>query len=102
MHGLRTAERWEDATRAYQRVLNDVLFDNPPRLMLLVPAASGFRMMSIPYRAEPEAATLGRSVRPAMSARVALADARWPLALLGGYLVALISLAFLVFPKARY
>ena len=100
--GLPTAARWDRATQAYQISLDAALFDDPALVLLLVPTAGTTGLLTVQVRAFPDEATLKQPVQIETSLRTAVSDARWPLGILIAYVVALVSLTFVVFPKTRY
>ena len=100
--GLPTADRWDRATQASQAFLNGALFDDPALVILRVPTDRGTNSVAVQLHAFPDEGTLKKPVQVDTSLRTAWADARRPLAVLMAYVIGLVSLTFVVFPKTRY
>jgi ABC-type transport system involved in multi-copper enzyme maturation permease subunit len=99
--GAAAQDRWRDAIWAHQESLNQVFFDNPPRIPLYVPGDLGIGVTSENVKLhndvrardlEPFAAT-----RPSWSLR--LRESLPALSGLVGYLVACVGLTYLRFPR---
>jgi ABC-type transport system involved in multi-copper enzyme maturation permease subunit len=99
--GTATQGRWRDAILAHQRYLNQVFFDNPPRIPLYVPGDLGIGVAS-------ENVKLHNDVRARDLASFSATPAPWSvrvreslpaLAGLASYLVACVGLTYLRFPR---
>jgi ABC-type transport system involved in multi-copper enzyme maturation permease subunit len=107
--GDRLARRWERATADYQGTLDRVLFDDRPRLTMLVPYRAATRdtpegraIVGFNRRARPTVDTLPAFERPDRSWRVRVADARPNLAGLAAYAVGLAAAAFAAFNRLKF
>jgi ABC-type transport system involved in multi-copper enzyme maturation permease subunit len=100
--GLPTAGRWDQATKAYQEFLDGALFDSPPNVNLRIPSPIGPAMEQVKFRPLVESATLKKPLEPNTGLRASIGEARAPLGVLACYVLALVSLAFAIFPRIRY
>jgi hypothetical protein len=99
--GLPTTQRWEQAVRDRQRFLETQLFDHPPNVNVRVPDPVGM-LLQVKFGPLAESAALRTPVQIESSLRTSASEARWPLGVLAGYVVGLVTLAFAIFPRIRY
>jgi len=90
--------RWTSSVDRYQAVLEERLFDDPPRLTVLAPSATAFQRVAIIRHPAPTAVDLPRFEPPATDLRTRLLDAARDIALLVAYFLLFAVLAVVTFP----
>ena len=95
---LRT--RWERAASQYQQQLNAQLFDNRPRVTLLIPNGQGSALVGLDLRTPKRAADVADFQPPASSLRQGVLDALPQMAVLSAYSAVLLALAFVAFSRS--
>jgi ABC-type transport system involved in multi-copper enzyme maturation permease subunit len=107
--GDRAAQRWEQATTDYQMTMDRLLFDDRPRLTVLVPYANaprdspaGRAIVGFNRRPRPTFETLPGFQHPERTLGVRIADAAPHLAGLTMYAVILVGIAFVAFNRLRF
>jgi ABC-2 type transport system permease protein len=107
--GDRVARRWESATAGYQTMLDRELFDDRPRLTVLVPygrmphdTPAGRAIVGFNRHDRPTFETLPAFRGPAQGTRVRLADATPHLAGLSAYAMVFVAVAFVAFKRLEF
>ena len=106
--GPSMARRWNDASTRHQSVLNDVLFDSRPRLLLLVPTLGkvqgqeGRTIIGFNRRPLPTVASLPPFRPPVQGLRENARDVILPLMLMACYASALILVSVVAFSRLRF
>lgn len=98
--GRLTRQRWVEAVHSYQDVLNQRLFDDPPRLILSVPADLGEARVGFNQHRALTTAEVGTFVTPTLPLLERVRESAFDLLLLAGYAIVAIVAALLLFPKS--
>jgi hypothetical protein len=98
--GAAADRRWRASIDKYQAELNRVLFDDPPRLVLLVPSDDARERRSFPRRPFPRVTDLPAFEPPLRDLPGRIWDARWHLTLLALFLVSSTALVVVCFPAS--
>ena len=98
--GVAADSRWRNSIDAYQAMLTERLFDDPPRLTLLAPSGDGLERVSIGRHPAPTAADFPPFEPPPSDLRTRLLDAARDTALLVAYFLLFAVLAVGTFPAS--
>jgi hypothetical protein len=99
--GAAAQDRWRDATWAHQQYLNQVFFDDPPRIPLYVPddRGTGFSAENVKLHNDVRARDLASFEATPAPWSVRIRECAGALAGLAGYLVVCVGLTYLKFPR---